>query len=95
MDARERQVADLKKQVQELSDRLEELAGTAQETAKGYLEDLGEVPEAIQDGLDSAKHSVKKVGGQVNDYVKENPWQVAGIAAAVGFVLAMASRRRD
>ena len=95
MNSREHQIADLKKQLSDLSGRMEDFASTAEEAATGYLHDMKDVPAALKDGLDSAKESVKKAGGQVQDYAKENPWHVAGIAAAVGFLIAMASRRRD
>jgi ElaB/YqjD/DUF883 family membrane-anchored ribosome-binding protein len=95
MNSHDRQVADLKNQVSELSDRLEKLAGSAQDTAKGYLDDMKDVPGNLMDGLDSAKDSAKKAAGQVHEYAKENPWQVAGMAAAAGFLLAMLSRKRD
>ena len=95
MDSHERQVADLKNQVGQLSDRLEKLAGSAQDTAKNYLQEMKEVPGALMDGLDSAKDGAKKAAGQVHEYAKENPWQVAGIAAATGFLLAMIARKRD
>jgi len=40
--------------------------------------------ERVKETVDNAKSKVKSVAKKTDDYVKKNPWKVAGIAAGVG-----------
>ena len=47
-------------------------------------------------GVTKARHEAERIGGDVNDYVKENPGRSILIAAGVGFVLGLLiGRSRD
>ena len=72
--------------------------------ARGRAAKVGEVArarydeaaESVRRGYTKARHEVERVGGDVNDYVKENPGKSILIAAGVGFLIGLlVSRSRD
>jgi ElaB/YqjD/DUF883 family membrane-anchored ribosome-binding protein len=48
----------------------------------------------LHDLSDDASESAKAAARVTDDYVRDNPWQAIGIAAAVGFLTGLALSRR-
>jgi ElaB/YqjD/DUF883 family membrane-anchored ribosome-binding protein len=48
----------------------------------------------LHDLSDDASESAKVAARVTDDYVRDNPWQAIGIAAAVGFLTGLALSRR-
>ena len=68
-----------------------------EQTRSGELESL---TDQINEGIRSGKYSWREIQGAVmqktryaaettDQYVHENPWQVVGIAAGLGFILGL------
>jgi ElaB/YqjD/DUF883 family membrane-anchored ribosome-binding protein len=81
----------------------------AEELLRATASQAGEKVSAarlrIQESLDGAKQRLHEVGGvtadqakivarQTDEFVRQNPWQAVGIAAAVGVILGMLISRR-
>ena len=49
----------------------------------------------VEDQVDSAVKKARKAGHTVDDFARENPWQFAGIALAVGFLAGWLVKRKD
>jgi ElaB/YqjD/DUF883 family membrane-anchored ribosome-binding protein len=49
----------------------------------------------IEDQVDSAIKRARKAGHTVDDFARENPWQFAGVALAVGFLAGWLMKRKD
>ena len=75
--------------VEEATNRLHEAeaeGGAQLDNARAYMEEKARY----------AKDKAKEVGQRTHEYAKENPWQVAGFAAAVGVILGLLiSRGKD
>lgn len=57
---------------------------------------LGAAKSALYDGASQVRGQARQVTRTADTYVRDNPWQVVGIAAVVGVVLGiMMSRRSD
>ncbi len=56
---------------------------------------LAAAKSALSDGAGQVRHHAKQVTRITDDYVRDNPWTVVGIAAAVGIVLGMLMTRRS
>jgi ElaB/YqjD/DUF883 family membrane-anchored ribosome-binding protein len=95
----EREIQQLKARLKELEQNLSESpeADTSHNLMERGHEIADHVTSALKDHWDNAADTRKDIGDKVDKFVKENPWQVAGIAAAIGFVLAASasSKRRD
>jgi ElaB/YqjD/DUF883 family membrane-anchored ribosome-binding protein len=50
---------------------------------------------ALRDGAAQIRGQAKQVGQTTDTYVRDNPWQVVGIAAVVGIVLGVMMTRRS
>jgi ElaB/YqjD/DUF883 family membrane-anchored ribosome-binding protein len=48
----------------------------------------------LHDLSDDASESARAAARVTDDYVRDNPWQAIGIAAAVGFLAGLALSRR-
>ena len=78
---------------EELKDELgrfsHKLESVAEESGK-LLNTVGSLLEVLRDNLrnriDDAIESTRKTGKEVNTFVKENPWRVAAMTVAFGFV---------
>jgi ElaB/YqjD/DUF883 family membrane-anchored ribosome-binding protein len=68
--------------------------------------DITRVREKLKDALDSAKNAVSETAAQLKDqasqmgrrtdtYVRDNPWQVIGVAALVGLAVGFLASRRS
>ena len=68
-------------------DRVEEIRARAEETVRQAKARLAAVEE-------QALEQAKELAGDADDYVRGNPWQAVGIAAAVGLVLGLLMTRR-
>jgi ElaB/YqjD/DUF883 family membrane-anchored ribosome-binding protein len=49
----------------------------------------------IEEQVDSALKRARKAGHTVDSFAKENPWQFAGVALAVGFLAGWLIKSRD
>jgi ElaB/YqjD/DUF883 family membrane-anchored ribosome-binding protein len=77
----------LKQAAQESGDRATDLRSQVEgklRSAKMRLQDLQD------DALDSAKAAARVT----DDYVRDNPWQAIGVAAAIGFLVGLVLSRR-
>lgn len=50
---------------------------------------------ALHDGAKRVRSQAKHITRSTDDYVRDNPWQVVGIAAVVGLVLGIVMTRRS
>jgi ElaB/YqjD/DUF883 family membrane-anchored ribosome-binding protein len=56
---------------------------------------LAAAKSALSDGAAQVRGQAKQVTKTTDSYVRENPWQVVGIAAAVGIALGIMMTRRS
>lgn len=64
--------------------------GQLSDQAKQYwAENSGKVKDRLDGAVETAKTKAREVGQQTDEYAHERPWQVAGMAAAVGFMAAL------
>jgi ElaB/YqjD/DUF883 family membrane-anchored ribosome-binding protein len=68
-------------------DRVEEIRARAEETVRQAKARLANVEE-------HALERAREMAGDADQYVRGNPWQAVGIAAAVGLVLGLLMARR-
>ena len=96
--SKQKLVDDLKNVVADAEDILRETAGVAGEK-------MAELRERVAERLSDAKlrladdeaivvDKTRAAARATDEYVKENPWQAVGIAAAVGFLVGILASRR-
>lgn len=79
--------------------------GTVQDSKEHLVKDLksvvGDADDLLKaavnstaDGFVAAHTKVKATLGEANEYVRENPWKIAAVAAAVGLATAFLLRHR-
>jgi ElaB/YqjD/DUF883 family membrane-anchored ribosome-binding protein len=56
---------------------------------------LGAAKSALADGAAQVRGQARHVSRTTDTYVRDNPWQVVGIAAVVGVVLGVLMSRRS
>ena len=56
---------------------------------------LAAAKSALSDGAAQVKGQAKQVSRTTDTYVRDNPWQVVGIAAVVGIALGILMTRRS
>jgi ElaB/YqjD/DUF883 family membrane-anchored ribosome-binding protein len=56
---------------------------------------LAAAKSALSDSAAQVRGQAKQVSRSTDSYVRDNPWQVVGIAAVVGVVLGMLMTRRS
>ena len=56
---------------------------------------LAAAKSALSDSAAQVRGQARQVTKTTDNYVRDNPWQVVGIAAAVGIVLGMMMTRRS
>jgi ElaB/YqjD/DUF883 family membrane-anchored ribosome-binding protein len=56
---------------------------------------LAAAKSALSDGAEQVKGQARQVSRTTDTYVRDNPWQVVGIAAVVGIALGMMMTRRS
>ncbi len=56
---------------------------------------LAAAKSALSDGAAQVRGQAKQVGRTTDSYVRDNPWQVVGIAAVVGIALGILMTRRS
>ena len=56
---------------------------------------LAAAKSALSDSAAQVRGQARQVTKTTDNYVRDNPWQVVGIAAAVGIVLGMIMTRRS
>lgn len=50
---------------------------------------------ALSDGAGQMRHQAKHVSRRTDGYVRDNPWQMVGVAAVLGVVLGVLMTRRS
>jgi ElaB/YqjD/DUF883 family membrane-anchored ribosome-binding protein len=94
----EKLMEDLRIVVRDAEALLKATAGQAgekiQEVRARAEESLRHAKVRMSEMEDAAITRAKELVGTTEDYVRENPWQALGIAAAVGMFLGLMLRRR-
>ena len=86
---------DLKSELKRLSRKVEQIATESSETIIQKAEDMFDnVKEELVDRVDSVIEGTKDTTKKVNDYVEDNPWQVAALVLGLGFILGVAVSQR-
>ncbi len=55
---------------------------------------INEASTALESAQASAREVVSEQAGNIDEYVRDEPWKVAGIAAALGLAVGVALARR-
>ena len=76
------QLADIEKQVEKIAGRLSD------NTAEQVSDFMDQASRQLKRNWDDTREQAQETTDKVHDYAKKNPWQVAGIAAAIGFLTA-------
>jgi ElaB/YqjD/DUF883 family membrane-anchored ribosome-binding protein len=103
MPSRNREVADLKKQIKDLTDRLSELgenhADELTDRASDFLDHgrdkAGEWLDSLRDQGYQVGKRAKRMAKNAEDYVQDNPWRVAAGALALGVIAGFLLSRHD
>jgi ElaB/YqjD/DUF883 family membrane-anchored ribosome-binding protein len=96
MDKRDIEINELKAELDDLGKRFKKLgAESSDQLVDQVKEYVSNATDSVKDSLVTARKSAVDTGKQVHKYAQENPWQVAGMAAAVGFVLALLARNNN
>lgn len=94
-----KEVVELKKQLQKMQLHLQSITDAIEpedvEQIKTYISQTSDVVKGhldqasqhIKEKWDTSKDVAKTKGKEVNEYVHENPWQVAAIGALVGMAV--------
>jgi ElaB/YqjD/DUF883 family membrane-anchored ribosome-binding protein len=56
---------------------------------------LAAAKSALSDGAAQVKHQARQAGRTTDTYVRDNPWQVVGIAALIGVAIGILATRRS
>ena len=64
-------------------------------SADAARETYRDTAERVEKGYKRTRSEVKRLGRDVGEYVRENPGKAILIAAGVGFLFGLLSRRRD
>ncbi len=95
---KEKLVRDLKVVVADGDDLLKEVANSSVEqfaAARTNVEArMGEAKSRLQDARIAVTATAKGAAGATQEYVRENPWKVLGVAAAAGLVIGFVISRR-
>lgn len=68
---------------------------SGEEIVHVVAERIAVLNDTIEEQVDHAIAKARKAGGDVNAYAKANPWQFAGLAAALGFLAGFLLRRKS
>jgi len=75
---------NLKRDLRRVAD---DIAAMRQALAEGNRETVEHFKETAHERLQEASRQAKEKAQEVDEYVRENPWLAAGVAAAAGIVL--------
>lgn len=91
-------VKDLKRVVGDADDLLHELANAGSEefaTARARIEArLGEAESSLRAARSAFAQQARIAADATNEYIRENPWKLVGIATAAGLLAALLLSRR-
>ena len=94
---RDSMVADFGAVLDEAEDLMQQAAKETGERATNLRaqveEKLGFAKQRLQEFSDDAVGRSKAAARATDDYVHDNPWQVVGVAVAIGFVFGMLVNR--
>ena len=92
-------MAKISEEIEELRAQINLLADRLQDMDKNSNEYVEQGKEYVQEKAKLAKLKMSEAGQQAHEYAKENPWHIAGVAAAIGValgaILASKGSRRD
>jgi ElaB/YqjD/DUF883 family membrane-anchored ribosome-binding protein len=89
------EVSNLVADVQDLLSRLAHVADPEVARVRARVEQaLATAKRALADGTDRVQRQAKNAVSVGDLYVRDNPWQAVGIAAAAGFVVGVLVARR-
>lgn len=95
---REKLVGDVKAVISDAEELLKATASDASERVKSLRPRLEESVRAARQRLSEADHAVREKASAAtaatDRYAHENPWKIAGIAAAVGVLVGLVIGRR-
>ncbi len=81
--------------VQDLTDALKDVDTPEIARVKAKVKiALAAAKSALADGASQVKSQAKQVTKQTDTYVRDNPWQVVGIAALIGIAVGILATRR-
>ncbi len=91
MDKHQKEIEELRAQVASMAEKLKVLSSQkidhAEEVADSYVDSadawVKDVVDHLKDAGSDAKKKAQTLSKQAAEYVEENPWQVAAVAAAV------------
>lgn len=97
MDDNNQYLDNLRAEMKELARRIENASNTSNEEissqVKNYME---KATNSLKDNWQMTKKTATEKSQQAQEYAHENPWHVAGMAAAVGVVIGLlVGSRRD
>ena len=94
----EKLVSDLQAVVQDAEELLRATAGQAGEKVTAARERAAESVRAARERIDELQEDVTERAQELADtadsYVRKNPWQAVGVAAAAGLVIGLLLTRR-
>jgi len=94
---RDSMVADFGAVLDEAEDLMQQAAKETGDRASNLRaqveEKLGAAKQRLQELSDDAMDRSKAAARATDDYVHDNPWQVVGVAVAIGFVFGMLVNR--
>lgn len=103
----DKEMHDLKMQLQSIQDRLKSLAEEAGpetvEEMKGYVDQastfmkeyVDQTASTLKDKWESTKAVGTEKGKQVQEYAQENPWHIAAAGAMIGIAVASLLKGKD
>ena len=95
-DGSSQEVSNLIADVQDLLNRLAHVADPEIARLRANVEGaLATAKNALADGRDRAKRQAKHAISAGDIYVRDNPWQVIGIAVVVGLAVGVLASRRS
>ncbi|MDE2158704.1 MAG: DUF883 domain-containing protein [Burkholderiales bacterium] len=97
--SRDKLVGDVKSVIADAEELLKATASDASERVKSLRPRLEESVRNARQRLSEAEHAVREkasaAGAAAERYAHENPWRIAGIAAAIGVLVGLVIGRRS
>ena len=87
---------ELKTEMRKLHKKVEAIASESEPLLDKAADVYGRIKEQIKDQVDDTLQSTQKAREDVNEYMKENPWQIALVSLGVVLLAGwLAARRKD
>lgn len=90
----EEQLARIKADLTELASTLQAIGSRRVSDARSQADQrVGELSRAAEEGIEDLRRQLRTIERDLSEKVQEKPLQTLGIAAGVGFLLALVMRR--